>query len=167
MVQAIVYESNTGFTAEYANMLAEAVSLPAYARTEAFEKLARGAEVAFLGWVKAGSIQGLASVKRRYTVRVLAAVGMAPAESDMAEGICRRYAAFAPVYYLPGGFHMARLSGGSRAAMKVMAAVAGRLAKKPGDSARKAAEMAVLLQNGGTSVDRAYLETMIRYIREQ
>ena len=46
---AIVYTSNTGYTAEYARLLGQATGLTVYSLTEAAEKLTGGKPILYLG----------------------------------------------------------------------------------------------------------------------
>ena len=55
---AIVYTSQTGFTARYAALLAERTGLPCRPLKEA-AALPRGTAVIYLGWLCAGGIKGL------------------------------------------------------------------------------------------------------------
>ena len=50
MLAGIVYESNSGFTKQYAEMLSAAAGIPALPLVEAVSKIPRGSEVFFLGW---------------------------------------------------------------------------------------------------------------------
>ena len=58
----IVYESKTGFTKRYAEMLAQKINLKAFARKEVPMSL-QYEEVLFLGWMKVGKVQGLKEVR--------------------------------------------------------------------------------------------------------
>ena len=63
---AIVYTSNTGYTAQYAKLLGKNTGLPVYSLTEAEEKLPGGNCVIYLGWLMAGKVQGYTKAARRY-----------------------------------------------------------------------------------------------------
>ena len=54
----IVYESKTGFTKKYADMLAAKTGLKVFPVKE-ISKVGKDEEIIFLGWMKAGKIQGL------------------------------------------------------------------------------------------------------------
>ena len=56
MIQAIVYTSNTGYTAEYARMLGEKTGLPVLTLNEAKKSLPVRAPILYLGWLMAGSL---------------------------------------------------------------------------------------------------------------
>ena len=68
MMECIVYESNTGFTKQYAEMLSEAVGLPALPMVQAVSKIPRSTEIFFLGWVCGGKITGLPVAEKRFIV---------------------------------------------------------------------------------------------------
>ena len=63
---AIVYTSNTGFTARYAALLGEETGLPAYSIKEAGKKLSKGASVIYLGWLFATNVKDYDKASRRY-----------------------------------------------------------------------------------------------------
>jgi len=65
----IVYESKTGFTKKYADMLAGKTKLKAY-RVKELPESVKDEEIIFLGWLKAGKIQGLGKV-RKYNVKAV------------------------------------------------------------------------------------------------
>lgn len=65
----IVYESKTGFTKRYAEMLAEKASLSVF-RAQERSKIDAGEEVLFLGWMKVGKIQGLSKMRKHNVVAV-------------------------------------------------------------------------------------------------
>ena len=57
-MEAIVYTSNTGSAAQYAEMLAKETGLAAYSLDEARGKVPADSEVIYLGWVMAGTVKG-------------------------------------------------------------------------------------------------------------
>ncbi len=69
----IVYESKTGFTKRYADMLAAKTGLKVLTANEC-AKIIKEDEIIFLGWMKAGKIQGLAKL-RNYNVKAVCGSG--------------------------------------------------------------------------------------------
>lgn len=67
-MQAIVYTSNTGHTAEYAKILGEKTSLPVYALSEAKKQLSSGTEIIYLGWLFANGIKGYKKAAKKYKI---------------------------------------------------------------------------------------------------
>ena len=62
----IVYTSNTGHTARYAELLSKITALPALSLTEATEKLTKGTSVIYLGWLFVGGIRGYKKAAKTY-----------------------------------------------------------------------------------------------------
>lgn len=52
-MEAIIYTSNSGSTAKYAEMLSHELHLPTYNLKGAKQKVPAGAEVIYLGWIMA------------------------------------------------------------------------------------------------------------------
>lgn len=69
----IVYESKTGFTKRYADMLALKTRLKVFPVKE-LSKVSKDEEIIFLGWMKAGKIQGLDKL-RNYNVKAVCGSG--------------------------------------------------------------------------------------------
>lgn len=73
----IVYESATGFTKRYAEMLSAKTGMKLL-RVNELSKTGNDEEIVFLGWLKAGKIQGLKKA-RKYNVAAICATGMGSA----------------------------------------------------------------------------------------
>ena len=164
---AIVFTSNTGFTAQYARLLGEKTGLPVYALEEAKKRLAPGNAVIYLGWLMAGTVQGYRKAARRYDVRAVCGVGMGATGSQLAD--VRKANAVAdhiPVFTLQGGFDMKKLTGLYRFMMTVMAKTAGKaLSEKVGRTPDED-DMLELLLNGGSRVSEENLSGVLRWYRE-
>lgn len=78
MISAIVYTSNSGYTAEYARMLGELTGLPVNDLRQVHNPQPQR-EVIFLGWIMADNVMGYAKASRFYKVRAVCQVGMGPA----------------------------------------------------------------------------------------
>ena len=57
-MKAIIYTSNTGSTAEYAQLLGKELNLPVHSLQQAKNKVPAGSEIIYLGWIMAGGIKG-------------------------------------------------------------------------------------------------------------
>lgn len=121
---AIVYTSQTGFTAWYAALLAERTGLPCRPLKEA-AALPRGTAVIYLGWLCAGGIKGLKEARRRFRTAAVCAVGMA---AEVEEAKLRRDNRLegVPLFYLRGGYAPEKLTGFYRAMMAPMARLVSR-----------------------------------------
>lgn len=101
----IVYKSNTGFTREYAEMLAKAEKRKVYALSEALDRLPAGTEVLFMGPLMAGHIEGIDQAVKQFTVKAACGVGMTmPGSPALASLSKANYVPDAPIFYLQGGY---------------------------------------------------------------
>ena len=79
----VVYTSNTGFTEQYAELLARRLGTRALPLRDALCELERGANIVYLGWIRSDKIMGYAEARRAFTVLAIGAVGMSdPAIAD-------------------------------------------------------------------------------------
>ena len=82
----VVYTSNTGFTEQYAELLARRLGTRALPLRDALRELERGANIVYLGWIRSDKIMGCAEARRAFTVLAIGAVGMSdPAIADEEE----------------------------------------------------------------------------------
>ena len=107
----IVYESKTGFTKKYADMLGAKTRLEVFP-TKEISKINQDNEVVFLGWIKAGKIQGLDKL-RKCNVKAVCGSGTGrTAEPDTETVIVRNKIEGIPFFYLRGGcFPVKKLKG--------------------------------------------------------
>ena len=98
----IIYESKTGFTKRYADMLAAKTGLKAF-HVKELSKVNHDEEIFFLGWMKVGKIQGLKKL-RKYNIKAVCGSGTArKAEPDTETVIARNKIEGIPFFYLRGG----------------------------------------------------------------
>lgn len=120
MISAIVYTSNSGYTAEYARMLGELTGLPVYDLHRVSDPQPQR-EVIFLGWLMADNVMGYAKASRFYKVRAVCQVGMGPATRTASDRL-RQKLKLGPevqVFTLQGGFDIRRLHGPYKWIMQV------------------------------------------------
>ncbi len=166
-MDAIVYTSNTGFTAEYAKLLAKRVALPLFSLDEAYKKLRPGAEVIYLGWLLGGMVRGYKKAAKRFQVRAVCGVGMGATGSQIEE-IRKANAlnAAMPVFSMQGGMNREKLRGIYKfmmnMAVKAKAKSAGDRAKTPEEE-----DMLDLVANGGNRVSEKNLESVLKWYQEQ
>ena len=132
-MKAIVYTSNAGSTARYANMLGQETGLPVYSLIEAKRAVPAGADVLYLGWIMASGIKGYAKAAKRYHVRAVCAVGMGRTGSQL-ELVREKNAvpADVPLFTLQGNLDETKLRGVYRLMIFIMMKSAGTgLAEKP------------------------------------
>lgn len=162
-MNAIVYTSRTGFTKRYAQLLAKRTGVSAYSWKEAAERLPRGSEIFYMGWLMAGSVQGLGRAMDRYTVRGAAIVGISPAgngdlwtEAKINGGVSD---GGGRVFYLRGGYAPEKLGWLQRFLMRRMgASVIKKVEAKGSAATADEREMAALFRSGGDCVREEALE---------
>lgn len=168
MIQAIVYTSETGTTAQYAHMLAERTGLPVYTLKEASSALAANTEIAYLGWVMASGVKGFADAAKRYRVRMVCAVGMAATGTQTDE--VRKASAIpadTALFTLQGGFYLEKLRGMYRLMMRLMRkALIKQLSEKPNRTPADE-DMIALLERGGNRVSEANLAQPLAWLAAQ
>lgn len=165
---AIVYTSNTGFTAQYARMLGERTGWRVCSLDEAWSALAQGTPVLYLGWLMAGQVKGLKKAQKRFEICAVCGVCMGETGSQI-EDVRKVNALGAEldVFTLQGGFDMKRLHGVYRFMMTVMAGTLGkRLSQKPDLSAQEET-MLRLLKQGGSCVSEENLSGVLAWCERQ
>ena len=166
-MKAIVYQSNTGFTKKYADLLAKKTGLPVYERTEAHKALSAGDEIIYMGWLCAGGVKGYEKAAKAYHVLVVCAVGMgSPAEKVISEITERYHIKSAKVFYLQGGFDMNKLHGIYKFMMKMMAKTVGSAMAKKADKTDEEIAMLDMMQNGGDYVCNENLTQVLEWINK-
>ena len=161
---AIVYTSNTGFTAQYASLLGGETGLPVYSLEEAVKSLPQSSPIVYLGWLTAGKVQGYDKAVTKFNLQALCAVGMAKSGSQMEDvRKSNNLPQGLPLFTLQGGFDLKKLRGIYRLMMLVMSkTVAKKLAAKP-DRTPDEEDMLDLFQNGGNRVSLENLRPVLAW----
>lgn len=111
-MEAIVYTSNTGHTAEYAKMLGAKTGLPVYALSEATKRLSNGTEIIYLGWLFANGVKGYKKAAKKYKISAICAVGLCETGTILAE--VRKASSLpetTPLFTMQGGMDKTKLHG--------------------------------------------------------
>ena len=66
MIEAIIYESNTGFTEKYAQMLSKKLNLPSCPAGKMKKTFSPGIEVIYMGWICDKRIRGLEKLRNTF-----------------------------------------------------------------------------------------------------
>ena len=161
--KAIIYTSNTGYTARYAQMLGEKTGLPVYDLKVA-KTLSKGTEVVYLGWLMAGKVKGYVKAARRFSVQILVGVGLGDTGAQI-ESVraANRLPVTMPLFTLQGGMDHAKLRGVYRSMIDMLTKF---MAKKKDRTADEEAMLA-LLQKGGDYVSEEHLSALLTFIEEQ
>ena len=102
----IVYQSNTGFTRQYAEMLAKAEKMKIYELEDGVRNLEKGTEVLYMGPLMGGHIEGSNKALMHFELKAACAVGMSP-PGEKVKGMMERANQLPegiPVFYLQGGW---------------------------------------------------------------
>lgn len=164
-MKAIVYKSNTGSTAQYANMLGHELGLPVYCLEEAKRRLSPKVEFLYLGWVMAGKVKGYEKLKHRYKILAVCAVGMGQTGSQIKE--IREKNTIpegTPVFTLQGNFDIGKLHGMYKMMMNLMVKTAGKsLASKKDRTPEE--ELLQMMQHGQNRVKTENLAQILAWYR--
>lgn len=159
---AIVYTSNTGYTAQYAGLLGKRTGLPVYSLEEAGKALPAGNCIIYLGWLMAGKVQGYAKAAKRYRVAAVCGVGMGANGSQLAEvRKSNNMGDELPLFTLQGGFDMGKLKGIYKLMMRVMAKTLGKSLANKQDRTAEEDQMLRLLTQGGSCVSEENLQPVL------
>lgn len=160
-VNAIVYTSNTGYTAAYAKLLAQKTGLPLYTLEEAPKALAKGTPILYMGWLMAGTVKGCGKAAKHFAIQAVCGVGLGDtgAQDDAARKACG-LPAEVPVFTLQGGMDHAKLKGPYRFAIKMLTkAMGARKNRTPGED-----RMFDLLIKGGNYVSEENLAAVLAWL---
>ena len=163
---AIVYTSNTGFTAEYASLLGGETGMPVYSMEEAGKHLLQNTPILYMGWLAAGKVQGYDKAVTKFNLQALCAVGMAKCGSQMEDvKKSNNLPDGLPLFTLQGGFDLKKLRGVYKLMMLVMSkTVAKKLATKP-DRTPDEDDTLDLFQNGGSRVRLENLRPVLAWFQ--
>ena len=166
--KAIVYTSNTGYTAQYAALLAKKTGLRAYALNEALEKVPEGTVVIYMGWIMAGKIQGFITAAKRYQVAAVCGVGMNPTCSQIATvRQVNSLGADMPVFTLQGGLNMDKLHGFKKLILKSIGGTMGRQLLAKQDRTPEEDAILDMFRNGGDRVSMQNLKEVIAWYEQE
>ncbi len=156
----IVYESKTGFTKKYADMIAAKTGLKSF-RVKELSKIHKDEEVIFLGWMKVGKIQGLNKL-RKHNVKAVCGSGTGrTAEPDTETIIARNQIEGIPFFYLRGGcFPLKELKGMDRIMMSMFV----KMLKTRKEKDERVEESITIIENGFDGVKEENLEPVFEWL---
>lgn len=157
---AIVYTSNTGFTARYAALLSEETGLPAYSMKEAGKKLSKGASIIYLGWLFTNNVKGYDKASTKYDICVVCGVGLCATGSLLTEvRQANKMPEELPLFTVQGGMNHAKLKGINKFMINALTKILLSKAQKTEDEKATLA----LLQKGGDYVDKVNLKDLLHW----
>ena len=158
----IVYCSNTGSAKKYAELLSEKTGLPCVDISKR-SSVSADEEIIFIGWIMAGSLQGLKEVRETFSdIKAVCGVGMmkgekATEETKSKNGITE------PYFFLPGDFDMSKLKGMYKMMMGMMLKMVKGKIKESGDE--NGEEMLKMLENGIILFDEKEIEQVVEFVK--
>lgn len=156
-MKAVIYESNTGSTRRYAEMLSKKLGIPAYSYKEAGKSVPKGAEVIFLGWVFANKIQGLPRALKKWNVVCAGAVGMNPDCQKYRDILKEANKMDKPLFYFRGALDLSKLRWLQRKLLQTIRTDLEKQ-KKPGTE-----EMIKVLRDGCDFISEDNLDEIIAF----
>lgn len=155
----IVYESKTGFTKKYAEMLSAKTGMKAY-RVNQVPSQEKQEDVLFLGWMKAGRIQGLEKARKMKLRGVCGSGTGRIAEPNEETVIARNKIAGIPFFYLRGGcFPLKDLKGMDRILMNFFV----KVLEKRSDKDDRITESISMIRNGFDGVKEENLAPVLAW----
>lgn len=158
--KAIVYVSNTGYTARYAAILSEKLGIPAHTLADAQKTLPAGTPIIYMGWLMAGSVKDCKKAAKRFGIQAVIGVGLGDtgAQDEAARKACA-LPADVPVFTVQGGMDINKLRGPYKLVIRMLTkAMSARKDATPGE-----ARMAELLQSGGDFVSEKELAAVLAW----
>lgn len=166
-IQAIVYASMTGHTAQYAGMMSEKTGVPAYTLKEAEGKVNAKTPVLYMSWLMAGMLKDYKQAAEKMNIVAACSVGLnATEEQAQATKKNSKIPLDVPLFPLQGGYRPDKLKGVYKLAMK---AVTGVLIKKISAAPNKSDEeesMLYTLEHGGSFVKEENLDGVLAWLQE-
>ena len=165
-MKAIIYTSNTGSTAEYAQLLGNELNLPVHSLQQAKHKVPAGSEIIYLGWIMAGGIKGYKEAVKLYKVRAVCGIGMGQTGTQLKEvrdrnAIPQRI----PLFTLQGNFDVKKLHGAYRFMMNVMVKTVGKGLANKTDRTPEEDDMLDMMVNGGKRVSLQNMKAITEWYK--
>lgn len=160
----VVYQSSTGFTKQYAQWIAQAISCEAVKLGKVSAKTIKEHEcVIFGGWIMGGMISGLQKLRKLQPQNMIVfAVGSTPRDMVDTEAMKEQnQLGTTPFYYLVGGFRFEKLN----FAVKGMLRMLKKSAAKKENKTKQEAYMAEVLGTSFDSSDIKYIEPIVKDIK--
>ena len=162
----IVYQSNTGFTKQYAEMLAKAEKLRLFSVEEA--QLDAETEVFYMGPLMAGRITGADKACKQFKVVGVCGVGMSPPGKDVLNTISKANAAIpVPMFYLQGGWAPKKVGFIKRRAVEMVTKSFREALQAKHNRTEYEQQNLNMLLKGGSFVAYKNLDTIRNWMHEQ
>ena len=158
MIKAIIYQSKTGYTKEYAESLSKELKIPCYSVQDTKEKVNKKDEIIYLSWIRATTIVGYKKINKKYQIAAIGAVGAYPKNNEYTKQLKEYNHITQELFYLRGGINYEKLSKFYQKLLKLVGKAITM--ENPRDK-----EMSLLFEKGGNFVNSKQLKPMIEYIK--
>lgn len=147
-------------------MLAKETGLSAYELSEAVNKLEKGSEIIYLGWLAAGSIKGYKKAKTQFKPLAVCAVGLAfPTEEYKAQLIKMNKVEGGNLFLMQGSYDINKLRGLNRFAMKMMSSAMCKKLEAKTDKTEQELKEYEIYKNGCDLVSPDNLKNIIAWYK--
>ena len=164
-VSAIVYLTQTGSTAEYAQLLSQRTGLPAYSLQDALLKLDKAQPVLFMSWVMGGRLVDYKKAARRLNIVCCSAscLNPMPGQADLIKN-ASDIPDDMPCFTLPGAYRPDRLHGVQKLVMALITKLLAQKMIRGEDEGQR--QMREVLTKGGSFVEEENLNEICSRIEE-
>lgn len=163
MRRIVIYESNTGFTEQYAKWIAEALQCESKSLKQVSEKeLSNYDSVIFGGWILGNMIQGLEKAeKMTSSIQAVFAVGSSPSSNTVISAIREQNKLTdMQLFYLEGGMRLERLG----FIYKTMLKMVGKVITKKKEKTPQEEFMEQALSGSFDHSNKAQIEPIIKFL---
>lgn len=162
MVDAIIYNSNTGFTKQFAYAFAVKTKLPIYSIKE-IKKLKKGSNIIYFSWILGSNICKLDKLSN-YNIVMACAVGMSPYSTELINQI-KEINNLSEVFYLQGGLRMYKLNLMYRMMIKMVKSTFNKKLKN-NELSNEDKIVLDIMNNGKEDIDLDSLEPLVSWFNE-
>lgn len=162
MIDAIVYNSNTGFTKQYACEFAVKAKLPIYSIKE-IKNIKKGSNIIYFSWILGSNICKLDKLSD-YNINMVCAVGMAPYSIELVEDLKQKNS-ITNLFYLQGGLRMHKLNLMHKMMIKMVKATFNKKLKN-NEITNEEKQILDIMNNGKDNIDLDSLEPLINWFNE-
>jgi menaquinone-dependent protoporphyrinogen IX oxidase len=165
-MKAIVFESKTGNTKKYAEILGQKTGLPVYDHKGSSRHLNKQDEIIYMGWLFASGIKGYEKAAKNYDVKAVCGVGMRrPSDEAVKDMVGRNHISGPKVFYFQGGYDVNKLSGIYKFMMKMMSKVILKEIEKKETKTDEELESIDMINNGRCLVKEENLVPIIEWLK--
>ena len=162
-MKAIVYTSNAGHSAAYAKLLGGKTGLPVYELGEAIQKLPKGTQIIYLGWLFVNNVKGYRKAAKRFSVAAVCGVGLCDTGTAI-DGVrkANKLPDTLPLFTMQGGMDKTQLGGIYGYMIKMLIKMTEAKQEKTEDDAR----MLYLLKNDKNYVSEENAASFMQWYEE-